>query len=49
MIVDLSDGGYGAAWIPNSGTLIDAKSRLQSIDAVDVGPLQLIEKLAGVN
>ena len=49
IIVDLGDGGHRAAGIMAAGALVDGDRRLQAFDQIDVGPLQLMEKLPGVD
>ena len=49
MVVDFRDRGDGAARILAAGPLVDRHRRLQALDQIDVGPLQLMQKLPGVD
>ena len=49
MVVDFRDRGDRAARILAAGALVDRHRRLQALDQIDVGPLELMEKLPGVN
>ena len=49
MVVDLGHRGHGAARILAAGPLIDRNRRLQALDQIDVGPLQLMQELPGVD
>src|SRR5437667_12359798 len=48
VIVDLGDGAYGGAGAARGGLLLNGDGRRESLDGIHVGPLHLIEKLAGV-
>ena len=48
IIVDFRDRGHGAAGIVAAGPLVDRDRRLEALDQIDVGPLELVEELAGV-
>ena len=49
VIVDFGDGGHRAARIVAAGALVDGDRRLQALDEIDVGPLELMEELPGVD
>ncbi len=49
MVVDFGDRGDRAPRILAPGPLINRHRRLQALDQVDVGPLQLMEKLPSVD
>ena len=49
VVVDLGDRGDRAARIRIAQPLVDGDRRLQALDAVDVGPLHLVEELPRVD
>ena len=49
IVVDFRDRRHRAARILAAGPLIDRHGRLQTLDQIDVGPLELMQKLPGVN
>ena len=49
VIVDFGDRGHRAPRIVPAGALIDGDRRLQALDEIDVGPLELMEELPGVD
>ena len=49
VIVHFGDRRHRAAGIVAAGALVDGDRRLQALDEVNVGPLQLMEKLPGVD
>ena len=48
VIVDFGDGRHRAAGIVAARPLVDGDRRLQALDEIDVGPLELVEELPGV-
>ena len=48
VIVNFGDGTYGGARAARGGLLLNGDGRRESLDGIHVGPLHLIEKLAGV-
>src|SRR5438067_8795826 len=48
MVVNLGDGGQGAARPGGCGVLGDTQSRRQAVDEVAVGPLKLVEQGSSV-
>ncbi len=48
VVVDLGDGADGGAGAAAGGLLLDGDGRAEAFDGVDVGPLDLVEKLARV-
>jgi hypothetical protein len=48
-VVDAGDGSDGAARVPAGGLLADGDGGGEPVDAVDFGPRQLVEELAGVD
>ena len=48
VVVDLGDGADGGAGAAAGGFLLDGDGGAEALDGVDVGPFDLVEKLAGV-
>ena len=48
VVVDLGDGADGGAGAAAGGLLLDGDGGAEAVDGVDVGPLHLVEELAGV-
>ena len=48
VVVDLGERAERAPRAGLPGMLVDGDGRRQALDQVDVGPLELVEKLAGV-
>ena len=48
VVVDLGDGSDGGAGAAAGGLLLDGDGRAKALDRVHVGPLDLIEELAGI-
>ena len=48
VVVDLGDRPDGAPRAGRAGLLVDRNGRRQAVDQIDVGPLELVEELAGV-
>ncbi len=48
VVVDLRDGADGGTGTAAGGLLLDRDGRAEAFDGVDVGALDLVEKLAGV-
>ena len=49
VIVNLGDGAYRGAGAARGGLLLDGDGRRESLDGIHVGPLHLVEELAGVS
>ncbi len=49
IVVNFGDGADGRARAAAGGLLLDGDRRAQAVDAVHVGPLHLVEELAGVS
>ena len=48
IVVDLGDGAHGGTRAAAGGFLFDGDGRAQAVDGIHVGPLHLVQKLAGV-
>ena len=48
VVIDVGDRPQRAARIGGPGLLINRDRRRQALDQVDIGPLELVEELAGV-
>ena len=48
VVVDLGDGAYGRTRAAAGGLLLDGDGRTQPINAIDIGPLHLVEKLTRI-
>ncbi len=49
IVVHLGDGGHGAPRVAAARALVDAQRGGEAFDQIDVGPLQLVEKLASID